>query len=44
MADRKEAPNVLANCLVQSTWGDDLHVLPASSTLEGAEHELMGVA
>jgi len=44
MADRKDAPNVLANCLVQSTWDADLHVLPASPMLEGAERELMGVA
>src|SRR5829696_3783835 len=44
MADRKEAANVLSNCLVQSTWDDDLHVLPASPMLEGAERELMGVA
>ncbi len=42
MADRKEAANVLANCLVQSTWDDDLHVLPASPMLgvAGAPYRL----
>ncbi len=30
--------------LVQSTWDDDFHVLPASPMLEGAERELTGVA
>ncbi len=44
MADRKEAASVLSNCLVQSTWDEDLHVLPASPMLEGAERELTGVA
>lgn len=44
MADRKDAPNVLASCIVQSTWDVDLHVLPASPMFEGAERELMGVA
>ena len=44
MADRQTAPQVLANAIVQSHWDADLHVLPASSLLEGAEREMMGVA
>jgi chromosome partitioning protein len=44
MADRSSAPQVLANCIVSSTWDEDLHVLPASPLLEGAERELIGVA
>ena len=44
MADRQTAPQVLANCIVPSTWNDDLHVLPASPLIEGAERELTGVA
>jgi cellulose biosynthesis protein BcsQ len=44
MADRQNAAQTLLNCIVQSTWDADLHVLPASPMLEGAERELMGVA
>ncbi len=44
MADRQNAANALATCIVQSEWDGDLHVLPASPMLEGAERELMGVA
>ena len=44
MADRHNAPQALLNCVVQSQWDADLHVLPASPMLEGAERELMGVA
>ncbi len=44
MADRASAPQVLANCIVSSTWDEDLHMLPASPLLEGAERELIGVA
>jgi chromosome partitioning protein len=44
MADRANAAKTLANCITQSTWHEDLHVLPASPMLEGAERELMGVA
>ncbi|MBK9748080.1 MAG: ParA family protein [Chloroflexi bacterium] len=44
MADRPNAPQTLMNCIVQSQWDEDLHVLPASPMLEGAERELMGVA
>jgi len=44
MADRQSAAQTLLNCIVQSQWDDDLHVLPASPMLEGAERELMGVA
>ncbi|MCL4249332.1 MAG: AAA family ATPase [Anaerolineae bacterium] len=36
MADRQQAPHILANCIVQSAWDTDLHVLPASALLEGA--------
>ncbi len=44
MADRQTAPQILANAIVQSHWDIDLHVLPASPLLEGAEREMMGVA
>ncbi len=44
VAERKEAASVLTRCIVQSTWDEDLHVLPASPLLESAERELMGVA
>jgi chromosome partitioning protein len=44
MADRQNAAQTLANCIVPSTWDADLHVLPASPLLEGAERELTGVA
>jgi len=44
MADRREAPHVLTECIVPSEWDPELHVLPASPLLEGAERELMGVA
>jgi chromosome partitioning protein len=44
MADRQNAAQTLAHCIVPSTWDADLHVLPASPMLEGAERELMGVA
>jgi chromosome partitioning protein len=44
MADRTSAPQALINCIVQSQWDADLHILPASPMLEGAERELMGVA
>jgi len=44
MADRQNAPQTLMNCIVPSQWDEDLHVLPASPMLEGAERELMGVA
>src|SRR5258706_13725057 len=43
-AERQEAASVLTRCIVPSLWDDDLHVLPASPMLEGAERELMGVA
>lgn len=43
-ADRQNAAQTLANCIIQSTWDADLHVLPASPMLEGAERELMRVA
>ncbi len=42
-AERKEAPSAFTNCIVASTWDEDLHVLPASPLLEAAERELMGV-
>lgn len=44
MADRQNAAQVLANCIIPSTWDTDLHILLASALLEGAERELMGVA
>ncbi len=44
MADRQNAPQVLRECIVASEWDADLHVLPASPMLEGAERELTGVA
>jgi len=44
IADRQVAPQVLANSIVPSTWDENLHVLPASHMLEGAEPELMGTA
>jgi chromosome partitioning protein len=44
MADRQQAPQVMADTIVQSHWDADLHVLPASPLLEGAERELMRVA
>jgi chromosome partitioning protein len=44
MADRQSAPQILVNAIVQSHWDADLHILPASPLLEGAERELMGVA
>ena len=44
MAERSDAPRVLTECVVSSTWDPDLHVLPASPMLEGAERELTGVA
>ena len=44
MADRREAPQVLADCIVQSHWDPELHVLPASPLLEAAERELTGTA
>jgi cellulose biosynthesis protein BcsQ len=44
MAERQNAPQTLMNCIVPSTWDENLHVLPASPMLEGAERELMGVA
>jgi chromosome partitioning protein len=43
-ADRSIAAQTLANCIVPSTWDADLHVLPASPLLEGAERELIHVA
>lgn len=44
LADRQQAPQVLLDSIVASHWDADLHVLPASKLLEGAERELMGVA
>jgi len=44
MADRQNAAQTFLNCIVQSTWDENLHVLPALPMLEGAERELMGVA
>ena len=44
LADRQNAAQALVNCIVPSQWDADLHVLPASPMLEGAERELTGVA
>jgi chromosome partitioning protein len=44
MAERKEAATLLAKAIVPSKWDNDLHVLPASPLLEGAERELTGTA
>lgn len=44
MADRPTLTQTFSNCIIPSTWHDDLHILPASPMLEGAERELMGVA
>ena len=44
MADRADAPQTLANVIMQSHWDDNLHVLPASPLLEQAERELQGTA
>jgi len=44
LADRQEAPTVLANTIVQSTWDENLHILPATPLLEQAERELQGTA
>lgn len=44
MADRQNAAKVMSDCIVSSEWDTDLHILPASPMLEGAERELIGVA
>ncbi|MBK9123974.1 MAG: ParA family protein [Chloroflexi bacterium] len=44
MADRQNAAQTLLRSIVPSTWDENLHVLPASSMLEGAERELNGLA
>ncbi|MBK8139218.1 MAG: ParA family protein [Chloroflexi bacterium] len=44
MADRPSAAQTLLNCIIPSTWDENLHVLPASPMLEGVERELMGLA
>ncbi len=42
-AERQAAAQVMLKCIIPSTWDPDLHVLPASPMLEGAERELMSV-
>ncbi len=42
MSERSNAASILTNCIVQSQWDPDLHILPASATLEAAESELKG--
>ncbi len=44
IAERQDAATVLTHCIIPSSWDEDLHVLPASPLLEGAERELIGVA
>jgi chromosome partitioning protein len=43
MAERQAAASVMMDCITVSHWDDNLHVLPASPLLEGAERELIGV-
>lgn len=43
MAERQEAFGLMTKCIVQSEWDPDLHVIPASALLEGAERELLSV-
>lgn len=42
-ADPIEASEVMARCIVRSDWHPDLHVLPATPLLEGAEREMQSV-
>ncbi len=42
MADHKEASRILTECIVPNERDADLHVLPASPMLEGAERKLTG--
>lgn len=42
-AERQSAAQVMVDCVVPSTWDADLHILPASTMLEGAERELISV-
>jgi len=44
MAERQNAAKVMTGCIVPSQWDADLYVLLASSTVESAERELIGVA
>jgi chromosome partitioning protein len=44
MSDRESAAQTLASVIVPSAWDADLHILPASPTLEQAERELQGTA
>ena len=44
MADRQKATQMLSECVVQSHWDANLHVLPSSPLLEQAERELQGTA
>jgi chromosome partitioning protein len=44
MSERQAAAQTMADCIVPSTWHEDLHILPASPMLEAAERELTGVA
>lgn len=44
MADCTNASQTLLNCIIPSQWDTNLHILPASPILEGAERELMGLA
>ncbi len=43
-AERQTAAQVMLDCIVPSNWDADLHILPASPMLEGAERELISVA
>ncbi len=39
MSDRESDPHILTEVIVSSAWDADLHILPASPTLEQAERE-----
>src|SRR5258708_25661977 len=44
MAEGQNAGRGMNDWIVQSEWDENLHVLPASAMLEGAERELIGAA
>jgi chromosome partitioning protein len=44
MSDRDISAQTLTNAIIPSVWDEDLHILPASPTLEQAERELQGIA
>lgn len=42
-ADHHDAARVMSQCIIASQWHPNLHVLPASPLLEGAEREMQSV-